>query len=101
MAGKKRSQVQDAPMSKTAKASLAKKGKQEGFIPAAPENLDRVYSLGGGEYVRILDPRTGKTHHLRAISPSYDAIVSELLTHPSHGAAIRRELMDKGFSIPE
>lgn len=100
MAGKKRNQIDTAPMSKTAKASLAKKGLKEGFIAAAPEHLDRVISLARGEYIYLLNPVDGHTHHLRVGSDKYNTIVSTII-ETSHGPHVRDELTRKGFPIPE
>lgn len=93
MAGKKKGN-DDAGMSKTARASALKKGgKQEGFIPAAPENLDRVQSLNGGNYVRILKATDGKSLHLRVGSVAYfDALTSV-------GNSVVAELARKGFPV--
>lgn len=96
MAGKKKNVEDTAGMSKTARASALKKGgKQEGFIAAAPEHMDRVQSLGGGEYVRIFKPTDGKTLHLRVGTVAYFDAVASL------GDRISSELARKGFPLPE
>lgn len=96
MAGKKRSQVEDTTgMSKTARASALKKGgkKDEGFH--ASGDIDRVYSLAGGEYVRILNPSDGKSLHLRVAYGNYFDVVSTL------NDKVVEELVRKGFPIRE
>jgi hypothetical protein len=101
MAGKKKS-TNDEGLGKTARASALKKGgKKEGFIAAAPEKLDRVISLAGGEYLYLLDPRNGRTKHLRTGSVDYNNFVDTLIQDADHGQHIRAELTRKGFPIPE
>lgn len=95
MAGKKKN-VQDAPQSKTARASLGKK-KAEGFQASA--DMDRFISLGGGTYVYLSDPRDGKTHHLQVGSDRYNLVITELLDSV-HGERIRTEMLVKGFGLP-
>lgn len=95
MAGKKRSQVEDTTgMSKTARASALKKGgkKDEGFH--ASGDMDRVYSLNGGEHVRILNPVDGRTLHLRVGTISYFDTVAGL------NDRVKNELLNKGFPLP-
>lgn len=96
MAAKKKRVDDTVGMSKTAKASLAKKGKQEGFIPAAPENLDRVISLAGGEYAYLLDPRDGRTLHLRVGSDHWNSVIASLAGTP-HGNAIQQQIEKLGW----
>lgn len=98
MGGKRKVSNDTVGMSKTARASLAKKGKSEGFL--ASGELDRVYSLGGGEYARILDPRNGKSHHVRVGSAPYDLVVTELLA-TNHGEKVRTELVKLRFPLPD
>jgi len=99
MAGKKMKGGDDAGMSKTAKASSLKKGgKTEGF--QASGELNRMYSLGGGSYTRILDPRNGKSHHLRVGSPSYDEVLNGLLNDAKYGEKFRGELIRLDFPYP-
>lgn len=95
MAGKKKN-INDAPQSKTARASLGKK-KAEGFQPHA--DMNRFISLGGGTYVYLLDPRDGKTHHLQVGSDRYNVVVTELL-NSAHGDRIRTEMLARGFELP-
>lgn len=86
-----------AASSKTARASMAKgKGKQEGFI--ASGEMDRIISLAGGQYLYLLDPRDGRTHHLRTGSDKYNSFVSALLGS-THGPRIQAELASKGFPL--
>lgn len=100
MAGKKKSN-DDGPQSKTSRASSLKKGgKQEGFVPAAPEHMDRFISLGQGKYVYFLDPRDGKTLHLAVSSQKYDDFITEALAS-AHGDRIRAEMVRKGLPVPE
>lgn len=96
MAGKKKGN-DDAGMSKTARASSLKKGgKQEGFIPAAPEHMNRIIPLAGGEYAYVLDPRDGKTHHLRVYSERWAALMVDLEA-AGHGDRIQSELEKLGW----
>jgi hypothetical protein len=97
MAGAKKKNIVDVPQSKTARASMAKGKKPEGFI--ASGELDRFISLAGGEYVYLLDPRTGATHHLRVGSDSYETVLNGLLDS-AHGERIRIEAVKKGFPLP-
>lgn len=100
MAGKKKGNDDSVGMSKTARASSLKKGgKQEGFIAAAPEHMDRIVSLGGGSHIYFLDPRNGKTLHLRVGSEAYNAAIISVLAS-SHAANVTAELTRKGFPIP-
>lgn len=99
MAGKKKGN-DDAGMSKTARASSLKKGgKVEGFIAAAPEHMDRIVSLGGGSHIYLLDPRNGKTLHLRVGSEAYNNAVISVL-ESAYAEQVRSELTLKGFPIP-
>src|ERR1051325_3122642 len=97
----KKKKVDDAPQSKTARASMNKgKAKEAGFIAAAPEHLDRVISLSGGTWIYLLNPGSGNTHHLRVGSDKYNNIVSAILG-TSHGPQIQAELTRKNFPLPE
>ena len=84
--------------SKTARASMAKGKKQEGFV--ASGEMDRVISLAEGDYLYLLDPRDGKTHHLRTGSAKYETVVSEILK-TDHGDRLSAELVKKGFLLPQ
>lgn len=82
MAGKPKKVEDTAGMSKTARASALKKGgKKEGFVPApgtGEGSLKRIISLGGGTHAYLLDPRDGKTLHLRVGSERWDQVMTEL-----------------------
>lgn len=83
--------------SKTARASMAKGRKPEGFI--ASGEMDRFISLNHGEHVYFLDPRDGKTHHLEVSSVKYQTVLTEVLAS-THGDRIRAEMERKGFPLP-
>lgn len=84
--------------SKTARASMSKgKGKSEGFI--ASGEMDRIISLNGGNYLYLLSPSDGRTHHLRVGSVNYQTVVTEIL-NSSHGERVRTEMLEKGFPLP-
>lgn len=83
--------------SKTARASMAKGKKQEGFI--ASGEMDRIISLSRGEYLYLLDPRDGRTHHLRTGSDKYQDMVTAIL-NTGHGERLSAELVKKGFPLP-
>lgn len=84
--------------SKTARASMAKGKKQEGFI--ASGEMDRVIPLAGGEYCYLLDPRDGRTHHLRTGSDKYETVVNGVLAS-NHGERLRGEMAQKGYPLPQ
>lgn len=97
IASKKKAEA-NAPASKTARASMAKgKGKQEGFIPAAPEHMNRVVSLNSGNGVYIMDPRNGHTVRLVVGSQQYNEFLAILLADPKYGDQIRTELVTQNF----
>lgn len=99
MAGKKKGN-DDAGMSKTARASSLKKGgKQDGFVPAAPEHMDRFISLGGGSHAYFLDPRDGKTFRLEVGSARWYSFFTEVLTS-NHGPRVEAEMVKKGYPVP-
>lgn len=90
--------IETGVQSKTARASMAKgKGKQEGFI--ASGEMDRIISLAGGEYLYLMDPRDGRTYHLRTGSLRYSTIMTALL-ESSHGDRIKTEMLEKSFPFP-
>lgn len=96
MAGKKRSSVVDTGVqSKTAKRSLGKK-KEEGFL--ASSDLDRIIPLCGGEWCYLLDPRDGKTHHIRVGSERWTAVITDLVADPKHGSKIHSQIEKLGWS---
>jgi hypothetical protein len=101
MAPVKKKKIDDVPQSKTARASMAKgKKKDEGFLAAAPEHMDRIISLSGGTWIYLLNPSSGSTHHLRVGSVKYNNVISTLLAS-SHAERIKTELIKKGFPLPE
>ena len=66
MAGKVKKKGDDAPQSKTARASLRTGGGKAEFIAAA--DAPRIVPLGGGTHAYILDPRDGKTRRFKVAS---------------------------------
>ncbi len=98
MAGKKK-KVQDETLNKTARKNQQKGSKKEGFIAAAPEHLKRIISLGGGTHAYLLDPRDGRTWHLRVNSTAWDILLTELNATP-HGVHIRAEIARLGWRDP-
>lgn len=98
MAGKKRrSQVDDVKLSKTARASKGKK-KEEGFI--ASGDCDRIISLNGGQHAYILTA-DGKTHHVKVGSDQYNLLVDPLILDPKHGARAKAQLNKLGWRSPD
>ncbi len=93
MAGKKRSQIQDVPVSKTARASRGKK-KEEGFI--ASGDVDRIISLNGGSHAYVLST-DGKTHHVKVGSHRWNDLVIDLISDEKHGARTRAQLAKLGW----
>lgn len=96
MAGKKKV-VDDSHLSKTARASKGKK-KEEGFI--ASGDMDRIIPLCGGEWAYVLDPRDGRTHHVRVGYPKWNELMSVLVDDPKHGARIKTQLDKLGWRNP-
>lgn len=96
MAGKKKNVVDDAHLSKTARASKGKK-KDEGFI--ASGDCDRIISLNGGTYAYVLTP-DGKTHHVKVGSDKYVSLIEPLVTNEKHGARTRAQLDKLGWRNP-
>lgn len=94
MAGKKK--VQDEAVNKTARKNQQKGKSQDSFIPAAPENLRRIISLGGGTHAYLLDPRDGKTHHLAVGSDKWNALLADL-AETKHADHINAELEALGW----
>lgn len=95
MAGKKRNSIQDdVKLSKTARASKGKK-KEEGF--QASGDMDRIIPLDGGRWAYLLDPRDGRTHHLRVGSDLWSSLVGELLADEKHGPRVRNQLEKLGW----
>ncbi len=93
MAGKKRSQIQDVPVSKTARASRGKK-KEEGFI--ASGDVDRIIPLNNGQHAYVLTP-DGRTHHVKVNSEKWNSLVIDLISDEKHGARAREQLARLGW----
>ena len=66
MAGKVKKKGDDAPQSKTARASLRTGAGKAEFIAAA--DAPRIVPLGGGTHAYILDPRDGRTRRFKVAS---------------------------------
>lgn len=81
--------------SKTAKKSQAKK-KEEGFI--ASGDMDRIISLGGGEWAYLLDPRDGKTYHIRVGSEKWNELIEILVLDTKYGDRIQKQLISLGWN---
>ena len=94
MAGKKRNQIQDVPLSKTARASKGKK-KEEGFQASA--DMDRIIPLDNGRWAYVLDPRDGRTHHLRVGSDLWTSLVGEIVSDERFGERVRKQLDKLGW----
>lgn len=93
--GGKRKVSQDVPQSKTARASMGKKGaKDDGF--KASGDMARIISCGGGTHAYLLDPRDGKTHHEAVDSEKWARLLGELLVS-EHGPRIMAELEALGW----
>jgi hypothetical protein len=82
------------PVSKTARASKAKK-KEEGFI--ASGDMDRIIPLCDGEWAYLLDPRDGKTHHIRVGSEKWNNLIEILVNDVKHGDRIRNQIVTLGW----
>lgn len=83
------------PISKTARASKAKK-KEEGFI--ASGDMDRIIPLCGGEWAYLLDPRDGSTYHLRVGSDKWNDLIGILIDDSKHGDRIQNQLTKLGWN---
>jgi hypothetical protein len=94
MAGKKKAVVDDSHLSKTARASKGKK-KDEGFI--ASGDMERIIPLCNGEWAYVLDPRDGKTHHVRVNSEKWSSLIGPLLEDPKHGTRIQVQIAKLGW----
>lgn len=100
MAGKKiesKKKVEaGGPQSKTARASMSKgKKKEEGFI--ASGDMERIVSLCNGEWAYVMDPRDGRTHHVRVNSEKWSNLIGPLLEDPKHGTRIQAQLDTLGW----
>lgn len=83
--------------SKTAKRSRGKT-KEEGFIASA--DMDRIIPLCGGEWAYILDPRDGRTHHLRVGSDKWNELIEVLFADERHNNRVRTQLDKLGWRNP-
>lgn len=87
------------PQSKTARASMAKgKKKEEGFI--ASGDMDRIIPLCGGEWAYVLDPRDGRTHHVKVDSDKWYSLIIPLLEDAKHGPRIYAQINKLGWNDP-
>ena len=94
MAGKKRSQMQDVQLSKTARASKGKK-KEEGFI--ASGDVDRIISLSGGTYAYVLTP-DGKTHHVKVHSDQWNELIDRFREDDRFGSKVLAQIEKLGWT---
>src|ERR687895_84182 len=97
MAGKVKNKGDDAPQSKTARASLRTGGGKADFIAAA--DAPRVVPLGGGTHAYVLDPRDGRT---RKFSVTSDAFFEFLATldGAGYGDRLKRDIADLAAKYP-
>jgi len=98
MAGKVKKKGDDAPQSKTARASLRTGGGKAEFIAAA--DAPRIVPLGGGTHAYILDPRDGKTRRFKVASDEFFGMLTTL-DEAGHGDRMRRDLNDLAGRYPE
>jgi len=98
MAGKVKKKGDDAPQSKTARASLRTGGGKAEFIAAA--DAPRIVPLGGGTHAYILDPRDGKTRRFKVASDEFFGALATL-DGAGHGDRMRRDLVDLANRYPE
>ncbi|MEW6477742.1 MAG: hypothetical protein AB1679_36315 [Actinomycetota bacterium] len=98
MAGKAKNKGDDAPQSKTARASLRTGGGKADFIAAA--DAPRIVPLGGGTHAYILDPRDGKTRRFKVASDEFFGALSTL-DEAGHGDRMRRDLKDLADRYPQ
>jgi hypothetical protein len=97
MAGKVKSKGDDAPQSKTARASLRTGGAKAEFIAAA--DAPRIVPLGGGTHAYVLDPRDGKTRRFKVSSDEFFGMLSTL-EEAGHGDRMRRDLKELANRYP-
>ena len=97
MAGKVKSKGDDAPQSKTARASLRTGGAKADFIAAA--DAPRIVPLGGGTHAYILDPRDGKTRRFKVASDEFFGLLATL-DEAGHGDRMRRDLKELANRYP-
>lgn len=79
--------------SKTAKKSGPKE-KDRGF--SASGDVARIIPLAKGTWMYLLDPRNGRTHHLKRESEKFHALMIEL-KESVHGEKIEAELIALGW----
>ncbi len=97
MAGKVKSKGDDAPQSKTARASLRTGGGKADFIAAA--DAPRIVPLGGGTHAYILDPRDGKTRRFKVASEEFFGALATL-GEAGHGDRMLRDLKELATKYP-
>ena len=97
MAGKVKNKGDDAPQSKTARASLRTGGGKAEFIAAA--DAPRIVPLGGGTHAYILDPRDGKTRRFKVASDEFFGALATL-DEAGHGDRMLRDLKDLANKYP-
>jgi len=97
MAGKVKKKGDDAPQSKTARASLRTGGAKAEFIAAA--DAPRIVPLGGGTHAYILDPRDGKTRRFKVASDDFFGMLATL-DEAGHGDRMRRDLNELANRYP-
>jgi hypothetical protein len=98
MAGKVKNKGDDAPQSKTARASLRTGGAKAEFIAAA--DAPRIVPLGGGTHAYILDPRDGKTRRFKVASDEFFGALTTL-EEAGHGDRMKRDLVDLANRYPQ
>ena len=97
MAGKVKKKGDDAPQSKTARASLRTGGAKAEFIAAA--DAPRIVPLGGGTHAYILDPRDGKTRRFKVASDEFFGMLATL-DEAGHGDRMSRDLNELANRYP-
>jgi hypothetical protein len=97
MAGKVKKKGDDAPQSKTARASLRTGGAKAEFIAAA--DAPRIVPLGGGTHAYVLDPRDGKTRRFKVSSDEFFGMLATL-QEAGHGDRMRRDLNELANRYP-
>ena len=97
MAGKVKKKGDDAPQSKTARASLRTGAAKADFIAAA--DAPRIVPLGGGTHAYILDPRDGKTRRFKVSSDEFFGMLATL-DEAGHGDRMRRDLNELANRYP-
>ena len=97
MAGKVKNKGDDAPQSKTARASLRTGGGKADFIAAA--DAPRIVPLGGGTHAYILDPRDGRTRRFKVASDDFFGMLTTL-DESGYGDRMRRDLKELANRYP-